>query len=114
MGGSPDGRSLARSEPGLGRRVDGLAARRKGSVQLKIKFAELALRLLVSSLLLTAAAGPLLAYEETETQRNACKPDVYRWCKWYIPSRAGITYCLNQNIEKLSPACRAVMEGKLR
>ena len=81
---------------------------------MKIKFAELALRLLVASLLLTATESPLLAYEETEAQRNACKPDVYRLCKWYIPSRSGITYCLHQNIDKLSPDCRAVMEGKLR
>jgi len=81
---------------------------------LKIKFSELGLCLAVSLALLTAAASPVYAYEETEAQRNACKPDVYRLCKWYIPSRDGITYCLNKNIDKLSPTCRAVMEGKLR
>ena len=59
-------------------------------------------------------ATMLYAYEETDVQRNACKPDVYRICKWYIPSRSGITYCLMKNIDKLSPACRAVMEGQLR
>jgi len=54
------------------------------------------------------------AYQESERQREACKPDVYRLCKWYIPSRSGITYCLYQNIDHLSPACRAVMEGRMR
>ncbi|HVV61769.1 MAG TPA: hypothetical protein VHD14_08425 [Pseudolabrys sp.] len=52
--------------------------------------------------------------ESTPVQRRACEPDVYRWCKWYIPSHSGITYCLHQNIDRLSPACRAVMEGRLR
>jgi hypothetical protein len=54
------------------------------------------------------------AQESTQAQRQACKPDVYRLCKLYIPSHDGITYCLHQNIARLSRACRAVMEGKLR
>ncbi|MGH6682562.1 MAG: hypothetical protein ACRECA_01330, partial [Pseudolabrys sp.] len=49
--------------------------------------------------------------ESTARQRTACKPDVYRLCKLYIPSHDGITYCLHKNIEQLSPQCRAVMEG---
>jgi hypothetical protein len=52
--------------------------------------------------------------ESTARQRAACKPDVYRLCKLYIPSHDGITYCLHKYIEQLSPNCRAVMEGKLR
>ena len=52
--------------------------------------------------------------ESTAVQREACKSDVYRLCKWYIPSHSGITYCLHKNIDQLSPACRAVMEGRLR
>ena len=54
------------------------------------------------------------ALESTAAQRAACKPDVYRLCKWYIPSHSAITYCLRQNIDKLNPDCRAVMEGRLR
>jgi len=54
------------------------------------------------------------AEESTAVQRQACKPDVYRLCKWYIPSHAGITYCLHQNIDRLSADCRAVIEGRLR
>jgi len=61
-----------------------------------------------------AFAGGARAQESTQAQRDACKPDVYRLCKWYIPSHDGITFCLHQNIDQLSPKCRAVMEGKLR
>ena len=52
--------------------------------------------------------------ESTARQRAACKPDVYRLCKRYIPSHDGITYCLHKYVEQLSPDCRSVMEGKLR
>ena len=61
-----------------------------------------------------AALSVARAQESTAVQRAACKPDVYRLCKWYIPSHTGITYCLRQNIDKLNPDCRAVMEGRLR
>jgi hypothetical protein len=64
--------------------------------------------------ILAATFGVLHAQESTSVQREACRPDVYRLCKWYIPSHAGITYCLRQNIDRLSPDCRAVMEGRLR
>jgi len=65
---------------------------------------------------IVSAAGSIAhaAYQESQRQREACKPDVYRLCKWYIPSRQGITYCLYQNIDRLSPDCRAVMEGRMR
>jgi hypothetical protein len=63
---------------------------------------------------LTATCGVLRAQESTPAQRRACRPDVFRLCKMYIPSHAGITYCLQLNIDRLSPACRAVMEGRFR
>ena len=62
----------------------------------------------------TAPQSAAQNQESTAVQREACKPDVYRLCKWYIPSHSGITYCLHKNIDQLSPACRAVMEGRLR
>jgi hypothetical protein len=64
--------------------------------------------------MVAATFVPIHAQESTRAQRDACKPDVYRLCKTYIPSHDGITYCLHQNIAQLSRACRAVMEGKLR
>jgi hypothetical protein len=58
--------------------------------------------------------GTVQAEEGTAAQRAACKPDVYRYCKWYIPSHSGILYCLHQNIDKISKECRDVLEGRLR
>lgn len=50
----------------------------------------------------------------TQVQKNACKPDVFRVCSWYIPNRDAITSCLHTNIDRLTPDCRAVMEGRLK
>lgn len=50
----------------------------------------------------------------TETQKRACRPEVFRLCSWYIPNRDAITACLHSNIDKLNADCRAVMEGRLR
>jgi hypothetical protein len=86
--------------------------------RVNIKFSQVSLGLIVASVMLTlgmaARAEDPQTYKESAAQRAACKPDVYRLCKWYIPSRDGITYCLHQNIDKLSPDCRAVIEGRLR
>ena len=71
-------------------------------------------RVAVAAAALSTTLTGVRAEESTATQRQACKPDVYRLCKWYIPSHAGITYCLHQNIDRLSPECRAVMEGRLK
>ncbi|HZL30060.1 MAG TPA: hypothetical protein VFC54_03245 [Pseudolabrys sp.] len=64
--------------------------------------------------LLAEEQKPSQSKEGTASQRAACEPDVYRLCKWYIPSHTGITNCLHRNIKRLSPDCRAVMEGRLR
>jgi hypothetical protein len=76
---------------------------------------------LAACVLLASATGlfaeeqtPAQSEESTARQRAACKPDVYRLCKWYIPSHTGIASCLHRNLEQLSPDCRAVMEGRLR
>jgi hypothetical protein len=50
----------------------------------------------------------------SEAQKRACEPDVFRVCARYIPDRDAITYCLHNNIDRLNPNCRAVMEGRLR
>jgi hypothetical protein len=74
------------------------------------------LKIFLCAVAATAVAtfASIHAQESSEAQRQACKPDVYRVCKMYIPSHDGKTYCLHQNIARLSRPCRAVMEGKLR
>ena len=81
--------------------------------------AAIGLRVVASAATLMATLAPVHAqsaetHKETAVQRQACKPDVFRLCRWYIPNRSAITYCLHKNIELLSPDCRAVMEGRLK
>ncbi len=45
----------------------------------------------------------------TKEQQRACKPDVYRLCKKFIPDSGQIYSCLQENMRKLRPACRKVL-----
>lgn len=58
--------------------------------------------------LLIFAATAADAQQGTPTQRNACKPDVFRLCSSFIPDPTAITGCLVRNRANLSPACHAV------
>ncbi|PNE11033.1 MAG: hypothetical protein CR217_11045 [Beijerinckiaceae bacterium] len=58
---------------------------------------------------------PRLSFAEgTAAQRKACKPDVIRLCNGPPPEYADTRACLEANMAKLSPKCRAVFEGKLK
>jgi hypothetical protein len=50
----------------------------------------------------------------TPAQKRACRPDVYRLCAGEIPDVGAITRCLQRNMSRLNPDCRAVFEGTLR
>jgi hypothetical protein len=50
----------------------------------------------------------------TPAQKRACRPDVYRLCAAEIPSVRAITRCLERNMSRLNPDCRAVFEGRLQ
>ena len=74
------------------------------------------IRIALIAFVLAATCGSLRAADDegTPVQRRACRPDVFRLCREWIPKVEAITYCLNKNMERLSRDCRAVMEGKLR
>ncbi|WP_426425577.1 hypothetical protein [Bradyrhizobium genosp. A] len=58
---------------------------------------------------LTLALGTSVQAEEGMiAQQNACRPDVFRLCRDFIPDRVAIRNCLEGNRPNLSPACRAV------
>ena len=58
---------------------------------------------------------PRLSFAEgTAAQRKACKPDVIRLCNGPPPQYADTRSCLEANMARLSPKCRAVFEGRLR
>ena len=54
------------------------------------------------------------ADDGTVAQRNACKPEVFRLCKEFIPDRSAITNCLQRNKERLNPECKAVFDTRSR
>ena len=54
---------------------------------------------------------PLAASAETEAERRACTGDAFQFCSRYIPSRDRVAACLARNIDRISYACRAVMES---
>jgi hypothetical protein len=51
-------------------------------------------------------------YRGTPEQRAACRPDVYRLCAGEIPNVRAITRCLERNMSRLSPGCRAAFESR--
>lgn len=70
------------------------------------------LRIFFATVLLIVAGA---AYaQETEVQRRACRPEVFRLCSKWIPNRDAISHCLMRKIGQLIPDCRAVMEGRLK
>jgi hypothetical protein len=57
---------------------------------------------------LACLAGPALAQQGTEAQRNACMPDAFRLCSQFIPDAGRIEGCLRDAGPRLSPACYVV------
>ena len=43
----------------------------------------------------------------TPEQRRACRHDAFKFCGNEIPDVPRITACMQKNLKKLSPACRA-------
>jgi hypothetical protein len=61
------------------------------------------------------AAWPLSAASaESQSDREACTPDVHAHCGQYIPDREAIIQCLKVKIKQLSPACQHVMRKPYR
>lgn len=58
---------------------------------------------------LFAVSAP--AFAETDAERNACTPDVWRLCASEIPNVGAIKLCLQRQRPRLSDACRTVMQG---
>ena len=45
----------------------------------------------------------------SQSDEDACTPDVFRLCASQIPDETAIVACLNANLVNLSPACHTVM-----
>jgi len=53
---------------------------------------------------------PLINMEGTPEDRAACAPDVHRYCERAIPDNMRVLACLQANRQRISPACRGVLE----
>lgn len=49
--------------------------------------------------------------EVSQSDKDACTPDVWRLCAGQVPFVDQIVACLNRKMNRLSPACRSVMQG---
>jgi len=71
-------------------------------------------RTILIASLVTISTSVLRAEEGTAVQREACTPDVFRFCVMQIPNHQAIANCLNHNSYRLSKKCKLVIEGKLK
>jgi len=55
-----------------------------------------------------AMMAPLSAAAYTQADADACTPDAFRLCGAAIPDATRVQQCLEQNMRRLSPACRSV------
>jgi hypothetical protein len=56
------------------------------------------------------ALAPVAASAETQEEQNACMNDAFNVCGHAIPDRDRVGACLAQNINRISSACRTVMQ----
>ena len=60
--------------------------------------------LFVAILITTSSAAHAAG---TYEQRRACRSYAMKFCREYVPNVKKITACMERNIKRLSPACRA-------
>ena len=53
---------------------------------------------------------PAAASAETPDEQNACMSDAFNICGHAIPDRDRVAACLGQNMNRISVACRTVMQ----
>jgi hypothetical protein len=56
------------------------------------------------------AFAPVPASAESQEDQNACMNDAFSVCGHAIPDRSRVGACLAQNINRISVACRTVMQ----
>ena len=60
------------------------------------------------------ALAPFSALAQSQDEQNACMNDAFSVCGHAIPDRERVGACLAQNIDRISPACRTVMQRYAR
>jgi hypothetical protein len=67
--------------------------------------------LIVAVCLASSAALAQTYPQENSTEDRACRGDARRFCKDDIPDQFKVGSCLQMNKDKLSRACKAVIDG---
>ncbi len=60
--------------------------------------------------LAVAVLVPAPGRAASQSDEDACRPDVFRLCLSAIPDETAIVTCLNAHMSTLGPACRAVLD----
>lgn len=68
------------------------------------------LRIILTTTLLCASTAAF-AQELTAAQRDACMGDYQKYCKSVTPGGGRIIACLAKESDKLTPACKKVLEA---
>src|SRR3954464_14288288 len=69
------------------------------------------LRAILTAAALLCASHAAFAQELTSTQRDACMGDYEKYCKSVVPGGGRIIACLAKESDKLTPACKKVLEA---
>jgi hypothetical protein len=69
------------------------------------------LRTVLTAAALMCASQAAFAQELTSEQRTACGGDYQKFCKSVTPGGGRIIACLAKETDKLTPACKKVLEA---
>ena len=69
------------------------------------------LRAILTVAALISISQAAFAQELTAAQRDACMGDFEKYCKSVVPGGGRIIACLAKESDKLTPACKKVLEA---
>jgi len=64
-----------------------------------------------SALLLLSTTGWAQNNQSQSAEEKACRGDAHRFCRDALPDEFRVASCLQEHRERLSRACRAVLDG---
>jgi hypothetical protein len=70
------------------------------------------MRTLIIAATFVVLAAPAFAQDITAEQRAACKGDYEKFCSGTIPGGGRIIACLKKNEDKLTAACKKMVEAQ--
>jgi hypothetical protein len=66
---------------------------------------------LASALLLLGTPGWTQSPDSNSPEARACRGDAHRFCRDALPDEFRVASCLQEHRDRLSRACRAVLDG---